>query len=108
VLEEVRGYPRLKAAREDMKGHDIEETDIWRLRIVAVELATSNALGITKEHSQGFNRHGTLHGLSAFFGHGEMLSALLLLVNWVRELSWWAEHDPTFLVDEHGHRQASQ
>jgi hypothetical protein len=33
-----------------------------------------------------------------FYGEPEMLAGLLLLVVWVRELSWWTEHDPKFFA----------
>jgi hypothetical protein len=28
-----------------------------------------------------------------------MISGLMLIVTWIRELSWWAEHEPSFLID---------
>lgn len=99
VLEEVLRYGGLGAVYKEMSVHDIEETEFGILRLVTIELATSRALVDTEDHVEGFNRHGTLHGKRAFYGAGEMISGLLLVVTWIRELSWWAEHEPSFLVD---------
>jgi len=100
VLQEVLRYEGLGAAYKAMSNHDLEEASFGVLRLLTIESATSSALVNTEDHVEGFNRHGTLHGDRAFYGAGEMLSGLLLLVAWVRELSWWAEHDPAFLVDD--------
>jgi hypothetical protein len=52
-------------------------------------------LSTRKLHAyEGFNRHGTLHGDTAFHREAEVLSGLPLLTTWVRELGWWTENDP--------------
>jgi hypothetical protein len=46
-------------------------------------------------------RHGALHGIPSFYSPANAIAALLLLGAWIRELSWYAEHEPsTFVVDD--------
>jgi hypothetical protein len=71
-----------------------QEAGIGQVRYLAIERATANPLAPTWEEPEGFNRHGTLHGKPEYYGEAETLAGLLLLVAWVRELSWWAENDP--------------
>jgi hypothetical protein len=99
VLHGVLSYGQLATAHKKMSEHDIEETSFQALRLVAIESATARALVKTQDHTAGFNRHGTSHGQITFYGPGEMLSALLLLVAWIRELSWIAQHEPESLAE---------
>jgi hypothetical protein len=102
VLQEVLLYEGLGGVYKAMSRHDIEDATFQILRVVAIELATSQTLLNTDEHVAGFNRHGTLHGKRSFYGPGEMLAALLLVVAWVRELSWWAEKRPSVFDTDAG------
>ena len=68
------------------------------MRLVSIKLATVNAIINTEKSPVGFNRHGTLHGEIDFYSDGHALSALMLIVAWVRELSWWATYDPSFFL----------
>jgi hypothetical protein len=79
---------------------DPEEASLHMMRLVHIQLATANALIKTNEDPLGFNRHGTLHGDIQFYSDAHALSALLLVVAWVRELSWWATNSPSSLLDE--------
>lgn len=94
LVHGLLGHKQLADAREKMSQRDLNEAFIGQMRHYTIELATANALIPTRKNPEGFNRHGTQHGDPAFYGEAEMLSGLLLLVAWVRELSWWAEHDP--------------
>jgi hypothetical protein len=98
VLQEVLPYGGLGAAYKQMAAHDIEQAHFWIVGRVTIEVATSRALTDTDKHVAGFNRHGTLHGKLSFYGPGEMIAGLLLVVAWVRELSSLAEHDPSVLL----------
>ncbi len=90
VVHGVLGFEKLGAAFKEMKARDAEEAGLQELRHALIERATVVALTDTKEHRHGFNRHGTLHGDPAFYGPAQMLSGLLLISAWTRELGWWA------------------
>ncbi len=100
VLHRVLRYEQLGRAYREMSQRNIEDAYLDVMRLVAIQAATGQALVHTSKHEEGFNRHGTLHGYRAFYGEAEMLAGLLLLVAWIRELSWWAEHDPSVLIEQ--------
>jgi hypothetical protein len=79
------------AAAEDRMAGD---ASIHELRIVALQIATSNTLVDIDREPVGFNRHGTQHGAPAHFTKPAMLASVMLLVGWIRELSDLAEHIP--------------
>jgi hypothetical protein len=90
VVHGVLGFERLGAAFKAMNQRDPEEAGLQELRHALIERATVVALTDTKDHANGFNRHGTLHGDPAFYGPAQMLSGLLLISAWTHELGWWA------------------
>lgn len=95
VIHGARGFEKFKDAYNAMS-HDVEKTALRFARPVHIEMATVNAITNTYSDPEGFNRHGSLHGDPAFYGEAEMLAGVLLVSAWVRELSWWAENDPSF------------
>jgi hypothetical protein len=100
VVQEILGHVKFSDARASMSEHDLQQAGIGQVRYLAIERATANPLAPTWEEPEGFNRHGTLHGKPEYYGKAEMLAGLLLLVAWVRELSWWAENDPDIFPGE--------
>jgi hypothetical protein len=94
ILHDVLGFARLGNVFKAWKDKEIEDAVMSELRIVALELATANALLDTKDAKPGFNRHGTQHGSPAFFSVTALIAAALLVTGWVRELAWLAEHRP--------------
>jgi hypothetical protein len=94
VIHDVLGHQRFAPARARMADHDLQETAIDDVRYLTLRRATANAIIPTRESPEGFNRHGTLHGTLSAYSEATMLSAVLLLAGWVRELSWWAENQP--------------
>jgi hypothetical protein len=99
LVHEVFGHPTFKAARDKMAARDVDVALLDQLRYYALDRATARVIAHTNEGLDGFNRHGTLHGMAAYFGEAEMLTGLLLLVAWTRELAWWAEHEPDAFGD---------
>jgi hypothetical protein len=97
IVHGVLDYKQLANAREELAEENLEDAYINSLRLLTIRAATSRALIKTIHHVDGFNRHGTLHGIVSFYGEAEMLGGLLLLVAWVRELSWWAKDPPEAL-----------
>jgi hypothetical protein len=64
------------------------------LKAALLEVCTSKALTNTdKAQPDAFNRQGTQHGDRKFFSQSSALGGVLLLVGWVRELTWLAEND---------------
>ena len=94
VIHDVLGHQRFAPARAQMATHDLQEAAIDEVRYLTLQRATANAITPTRESPEGFNRHGTLHGNLSAYSEATMLSAVLLLAGWVRELSWWAENHP--------------
>lgn len=94
VIHDVLGHQHFAPARAQMASHDLQEAAIDQVRYLTLQRATANAITPTRESSDGFNRHGTLHGTLSAYNEATMLSAVLLLAGWVRELSWWAENHP--------------
>jgi hypothetical protein len=94
VIHDVLGHQRFAPARAQMATHDLQEAAIDEVRYLTLRRATANAITPTRESPEGFNRHGTLHGNLSAYNEATMLSAVLLLAGWVRELSWWAENHP--------------
>jgi hypothetical protein len=82
-----------------MSEYEVQDGGVGQARYIAIERATANALISTNCPRAGFNRHGTLHGAPQYYGAVEMLGGLLLVVSWVRELSWWAENNPELFAD---------
>jgi hypothetical protein len=81
-----------------MADHDLQEAAISNVRYLALERGAANAITPTKHPPEGFNRHGTLPGTPRYYREAEMLCALLLTAGWVREASWWARRQPSFLT----------
>jgi hypothetical protein len=94
LIHEPLGHTHFAGARERMADHDLQEASVDHVRYLALERAMANAIIPTARKPEGFNRHGTLHGDPSYYGGAEMLSALLLLAGWTREIAWWAENDP--------------
>lgn len=97
VLHASLGFPQLRGLGEAFKRfneRDLDETVLRLLKLSLIELCTAKALLNTKKAVPGFNRHGTQHGDPAFFSPANTLCGLLLLVAWLRELKWFAEHHP--------------
>jgi hypothetical protein len=94
VIHDVLGHQRFAPARAQMATHDLQEAAIDEVRYLTLRRATANAIIPTQQSPEGFNRHGTLHGTLSAYNEATMLSAVLLLAGWVRELSWWAENHP--------------
>jgi hypothetical protein len=93
VLEEIFGYPRLREAYEKFEVSDVERAGMTSLKLRLLEVCTAKALTNTRAASSAvFNRHGTQHGLRAFFSAANAMGGMLLLVGWLRELKWFDEH----------------
>jgi hypothetical protein len=90
LVHSIFGHSAFAAASKKMSARNVDEALLEQVKYFTLELATANAITRTNERPEGFNRHGTLHGDLAWYGEGEMLSGLLLVVGWDRELSWWA------------------
>ena len=86
----------LGAARKKFSARDIDEAAMTVLKVALLEVCTVKAL--TDIHRgaepQLFNRHGTQHGDRRFFSRSNAVGGLLLLVGWIREFAWLAEHRP--------------
>jgi hypothetical protein len=100
LLQEGFGFARLSYARDAWQDEDPEDAVLGKIRLVCIQRATVNALVNTDTAVGGFNRHGTLHGVSGFMAEPAMLAGFLLLAAWVRELAWYAEHHPEVLTGE--------
>lgn len=94
VIHDALGHQHFAPARARMASHDLQEAAIDQVRYLTLQRATANAITPTRESPEGFNRHSTLHGTLSAYNEATMLSAVLLLAGWVRELSWWAENHP--------------
>jgi hypothetical protein len=98
VIHSMFGYPLfggLGAARRKFSERNIDETAMIVLKVALLEICTVTALtDIDSASPQLFNRHGTQHGERRFFSQSNALGGLLLLVGWVREFTWLAEHHP--------------
>ena len=94
VLHSVLGYELLGAAFKELSDRMASDAGVHELRVVSLQIATSNALIDTDRGPDGFNRHGTLHGAPEHFSEPAMLASVMLLVGWIRELADLAEHHP--------------
>jgi hypothetical protein len=104
VIHGMFGYPLfggLGAARKKFSTRDIDEATMTVLKVALLEVCTVKAL--TDIHRgaepQLFNRHGTQHGDRRFFSQSNAVGGLLLLVGWIREFAWLAEHRPDLFTD---------
>jgi hypothetical protein len=94
LVHDIFGHSRVWKARKKMEARNVDDALLGQVRYYTLDRLTARALAGTKRRLKGFNRHGILHGKVAYFGEGEMLAGLLLLVAWARELAWWAENEP--------------
>jgi hypothetical protein len=90
LVHSIFGHRVFREARKKMSARNLDDALLEQAKYFTLDLATANAITPTWERPEGFNRHATLHGDLAWYGEAEMLSALLLVVGWDRELSWWA------------------
>ena len=86
----------LGKAHRDFKERDLERTGRVELKVAVLQTCTAKSLtNIEKaDPGGGFNRHATGHGTLSFFSTPNSLAGLILLVAWVRELKWLADHHP--------------
>lgn len=92
-MQATLGFVHLADARREFEARrDLDDTLLAELRLACLRLASANALTNTVDHMEGFNRHGTQHGMPAFFSQEHMSSSALLVCGWIRELSWIKEH----------------
>lgn len=81
---------------------DLGDTTVGTMRASAIRFCSHQALA---QYTPGgpppnaYARHATHHGARANFSEANALSALLLLVAWLRELKWIKENDPITLTD---------
>jgi hypothetical protein len=100
LLEGGLGFQRLWQGRDKFGERDLNDAAISELRVACLEMSTVNALTQTNRSPEGFNRHGTQHGMPAYLTEPAMLGAALLVAGWLRELSWLAEHRPEAVKDD--------
>jgi len=94
LIHDVLGFKLLGEAFKELGDRMAGDASIHELRIVALQIATSNTLIDIDREPIGFNRHGTQHGAPVHFTEPAMLASVMLLVGWIRELSDLAEHHP--------------
>ena len=99
VIHGLFGYPLfggLGAARKKFSARDIDEATMTVLKVALLEVCTVKALTDIHRGAQPqlFNRHGTQHGDRRFFSQSNAVGGLLLVVGWIREFAWLAEHRP--------------
>jgi hypothetical protein len=81
---------------------ELGDTTVGTMRASAIRFCSHQALA---QYTPGgpppnaYARHATHHGARANFSEANALSALLLLVAWLRELKWIEENDPISLAD---------
>lgn len=87
------GYEHLGGAYKEFSLRDIDEEAILMIRAALLEVCTASALiDFSSAETTRFNRHATAHGERRFFSQPNALSAILLLVGWLRELKWREDH----------------
>lgn len=97
VVHEIWRYPMrggLGEARRDFSARDLDKAAVEALKWTLIQLCTAKALKSTTEGTAGYNRHGTQHGVRCYFSAGSASEGLLLLVAWVKEISWLHERYP--------------
>jgi hypothetical protein len=92
ILHDAFGFELLGNAYKDFSKTDMDEATLRLMKISLLQLCTARALTDTDRVTEpGFYRHGTQHGERSFFTPANSLSALMLLIGWVRELKWLGE-----------------
>jgi len=97
IVHGTLGFERLGGAYKRFSKTDMDEATLRLMKMSLLQLCTAKALTDTdRVEGAGFYRHATQHGDRSFFNPANSLSALLLLVGWVRELKWLNEAHPEF------------
>lgn len=97
VGHDIWRYPMrggLSKAHRDFSAQGSDEAAVQALNWTLIQLCTAKALINTTEGTAGYNRHGTQHGVRRHFSAGSASEGLLLLVAWVKEISWLHERYP--------------
>jgi hypothetical protein len=91
------GIRSLNQMREVFGARDTRSVPGMLAKVTLLQLCTAKALapyGEALPSPEGFNRHATQHGRRECFSDANALAALLLLVGWLREFRWFADHHP--------------
>ena len=90
------GMPTLSQVRKQFERRNVDEVRATLMKITLLQMCTARALAQYDENSlpEGFNRHATNHGERACFSDANALAGMLLLVGWLREFRWFADHHP--------------
>jgi len=91
------GMSDLAAIRRDFETRNVDEVTGMLMKVTLLQMCTAKAL--TQFHRgdalpDGFNRHATQHGVRDCFSDANALAGMLLLVGWLREFRWFADHHP--------------
>jgi hypothetical protein len=91
------GIENLGEVRKQFDKRDVEEVTLTLMKVTLLQMCTVKALAQYRSGEPlpvGFNRHATLHGERACFSDANALSGMLLLIGWLREFRWFADHHP--------------
>ena len=93
------GMPSLNSVRKQFEARNVGEVRATLMKVTLLQTCTAKALAQYDEDSlpEGFNRHATHHGERACFSDANALAGMLLLVGWLREFRWFADHHPEML-----------
>jgi hypothetical protein len=88
--------PSLSQVRKQFERRNADEVRATLMKVTLLQMCTAKALAPYDENSlpEGFNRHATNHGERAWFSDANALAGMLLLVGWLREFRWFADHHP--------------
>ncbi len=90
------GVPSLSQLRKQFEIKNVDEVRATLMKVTLLQMCTAKALAQYDATSlpDGFNRHATNHGERRCFSDANALAGMLLLVGWLREFRWFADHHP--------------
>jgi hypothetical protein len=100
VLQRVRGFPTLSAARKKFEKRNLDDATMQIIKVTLLEVCSAKALlNYAGDPPKTFNRHATQHGERQSFSQANALAGMLLLVGWLREFRWEEENHPHVPAD---------
>jgi hypothetical protein len=90
------GIKNLGQVRKQFDTRNVDDVRLTLMKVTLLQMCTARALAQYDSGSipVGFNRHATQHGERTCFTDANALSGMLLLIGWLREFRWFADHHP--------------